>query len=140
VEEAPLHHLFIRFSKTSAMAIEKEKVLENNLVIAGGLLVFYFVFDIKLLIVIALAVIILTVLSDFIAGKISWVWMKLAEVLGYINSKILLSVIFYVVLFPIAMIYRLLSKDTMTLKRTKLESMFVDRNKTYSAEDLKDLW
>jgi ABC-type multidrug transport system fused ATPase/permease subunit len=122
------------------MSVQKEKVLENNLVIAGGLLVFYIVFKIEVLVIIALAVIVLTILSDFIANKISWLWMKLAEVLGYINSKILLSAIFYLVLFPIALIYKLLSKDTLYLKKNKMDSLFITRNKTYTAEDLKDLW
>ncbi len=122
------------------MKIPKEKVLENNLVIAGGLLVFYFIYQIKVLVVLALVVIILTVISDVIAQKISWLWMKLAEVLGYINSKILLSIIFYFILSPIAFIYKISSKDNLHLKKNKLNSLFVDRNKTYTAEDLKDLW
>jgi hypothetical protein len=40
-------------------------------------------------------------------------WMGLAHVLGWINTRILLFVIFYVVLTPIAFVRRRMGKDSM---------------------------
>jgi len=40
-------------------------------------------------------------------------WMKLAHVLGWINTKVILTVMFYVVFTPAAFVMRLLRKDPM---------------------------
>jgi hypothetical protein len=40
-------------------------------------------------------------------------WMGLAHVLGWVNSRILLSVLFYVVLTPIAIVQRLLGRNML---------------------------
>jgi hypothetical protein len=40
-------------------------------------------------------------------------WMKFAQVLGWINTRILLGVFFYLVLTPIGVVLRLLGKDLL---------------------------
>jgi len=40
-------------------------------------------------------------------------WMKLGHVLGWINTRILLGAVFFLVVTPIGMIRRLLGKDSM---------------------------
>ena len=52
-------------------------------------------------------------------NRLSWVyqrWMALGHVLGSINSKILLGVVFYLVITPIGIIRRLLGKDPMGMR------------------------
>src|SRR6185436_3054427 len=46
------------------------------------------------------------------------VWMKLAEVLAWINTRILLGLVFFVVVTPIGLVMRLLGRDPM---RRRLE-------------------
>ena len=49
-------------------------------------------------------------------GSLSWVykqWMTLGHVMGWINTRIILGVVFYFVVTPIGMIRRLLAKDPM---------------------------
>ena len=41
-------------------------------------------------------------------------WMKFAEILGYINTRILLGVFFYVGITPTGLLMRLAGKDPMT--------------------------
>jgi hypothetical protein len=48
--------------------------------------------------------------------SLSWVykrWMKLGHIMGWINTRIILGVVFYFVVTPIGMIRRLLGKDPM---------------------------
>lgn len=40
-------------------------------------------------------------------------WMRIAHVLGWINTRIILGLIFFVVIFPFGIILRLLGKDFM---------------------------
>ena len=46
------------------------------------------------------------------------VWMKLAEVLAWINTRILLGLVFFAVVTPIGLVMRLLGRDPM---RRRLE-------------------
>jgi len=119
--------------------MKHEKVLEAILTIVGGLLVFYFIFEITALIIIALCLIVLSLGSKLFARKVVWLWFKLSEVLGYISSRILLTAIFYLILFPIALLYKLFHKDNLALKR-KTESYYTERDHEYVPNDLENPW
>lgn len=41
------------------------------------------------------------------------VWMQIGHVLGWVNTRILLGVVFYGLITPIGIIFRLMGKDTM---------------------------
>mgnify|MGYP006288607973 CR=1 FL=1 len=40
-------------------------------------------------------------------------WMKLGLMLGWINSRIILSIVFFVIITPMALLMKLLNRDTM---------------------------
>lgn len=85
----------------------------------------------------------LGVLSIFIppaARAIEWVWLKFAFGLGWVNSRILLSIIYFVFLMPIAFLSRLFTKDPLMLKAKKLPSLYNHRNHHYKKEDLENIW
>jgi hypothetical protein len=44
------------------------------------------------------------------------VWMQLAEVLGWINTRIILLVVFFVVIVPTGLFLRILGRDILHLK------------------------
>ena len=54
--------------------------------------------------------------------KIYFIWMKIGEILGWFNSKIILSIVFAFVLIPIAILMRLVQYDPLSLKRKNLHS------------------
>jgi len=47
----------------------------------------------------------------------SLVWWKFAMVLGYVNARIILTLAFLIVLTPLAMIWRLLGRDPLAIKK-----------------------
>ena len=49
-------------------------------------------------------------------------WMRLGLLLGWINSRIILGLVFIIVLLPIALIMRLFGYDPMRKKKFNLES------------------
>jgi len=65
-------------------------------------------------------------------------WLGLSHFIGTIVSKILLSVIFYLIVTPVGLIRRLLRYDTLKLKQFKAgtESVMVLRNHTFKKEDI----
>jgi hypothetical protein len=119
--------------------LTKEKNLETMLTIAVGFIVLFFVFEKIWLLYIALGIGLIGMFSDFLSSKISWAWYKLAEVLGMIVPKILLSIVFYLFLFPIALLSRIGSKDPMKLKKG-YTSYYSDRTTEFKKEDFEKTW
>jgi hypothetical protein len=123
------------------MKSEKYKTL---LVMVTGFLVLYFVFRHKLAGPYFLyTAIIVGLLGSFIPIAGDWIvlgWHKLAQGLGWINSRILLSLIFFIFLTPIAFVYRLFAKNPLKLKRSSDATVFDERNHKYTAEDLENPW
>ncbi len=120
--------------------MKKQNNKEIILTIVVGLMVFYYFFKSPWLFNSALVLGILGVFSDFVAEKIAWVWLKIAEILGRINSTILLSLIFFIFLTPLALLMRMLKKsDSLKLKKIS-GSVYNERNHTFVAKDLENTW
>ncbi len=47
----------------------------------------------------------------------SAVWWKFAMILGHVNARIILTIAFLVVLTPVALIWRLIGRDPLAIKR-----------------------
>ena len=69
-------------------------------------------------------------------------WLKFGGLLGAVNSRIILGVIFYLFLTPIALLARLTRGDFLHLKRRTGadRSYWHARNHAYTAEDIGKLW
>lgn len=67
-------------------------------------------------------------------------WEIFSHALGWFNSKVLLSIVFIFFLTPIALLYRFIKKDTLMLNRPPEKSAFVERNHTFSSNDLENPW
>lgn len=120
--------------------MNREKNLETLLTISTGLLVFYFISDIKILIAAAAIISIMGLLSNLIADKITWIWYKIAQIMGSIMSRIILSAVFYVFLCPISFLYKIFKKDSLQLKRRSTGSYYSSRDQEYSAKDFENVW
>ena len=119
--------------------ISRDKKLESMLVIASGFLVFFLIFKLKWMLLIALIVALIGAFSKPVTNWIVWVWFKISEVLGWINSRLLLGAVFYLFLFPMAMIMKLTDKVTVKLKRDK-NSYYTNRDHLYTKADLENTW
>lgn len=76
----------------------------------------------------------------WIASKIHYVWMKLAEGMGFVMSKVLLSIVFFLVLLPMSALARIFKmKKTIKLK-PEGNSFFVERDFTYDKKSIEDVW
>ena len=61
----------------------------------------------------AVALIVPALVAPRLLGPAYRLWMKLAEVLAWINTRILLGVVFYGVVTPIGLVMRMLKRDPM---------------------------
>ena len=56
------------------------------------------------------------------------IWMTFAVVLGWIMTKIILSIVFYIIITPISFMTRLFGEDFLSLKKIKNDSYWNNRN------------
>lgn len=110
------------------------------LVIVTGLLAIAWIFEIPVLVKIALIIGAISIFVPPAARAIEWLWFKIALALGWVNSRILLSVIYFVFLMPLAWISRLFTKDPLALKRDTRSTLFVTRDHLYTGKDLENIW
>ncbi len=115
------------------------KQQQTCLVIMTGLLVLWFINGTKGLVTAAVAIGLIGAFIPIAANWINWAWYKLAEVMGWVMSRVLLSIVFYLFLFPIALISKLFNKDSLQLKRHP-DTYWTQRDHKYSGKDLENVW
>jgi len=91
------------------------------------------------LIPLAIIVLILSVLWPKLFNPIVKIWFGLSNIIATIMSKIILSIVFYIVVTPVGMIRRFLKADPLQLKDWKKGkgSVLKIRNQTIQAKDLE---
>jgi Saxitoxin biosynthesis operon protein SxtJ len=124
---------------------------QSLLVIVVGFLVLYFIFrrnyDWRFMefkrdyfLYAAVFIGVLSLMFNSVADLILKGWMKIAEVLGYINTRILMSIIFFVFLTPFAWLQKLFSRKNFLSLKDQEGSVFHVRNHEYVSEDFENIW
>ena len=74
-------------------------------------------------------------------GKVlvDW-WLKLGHALGWVNTRILLTIVYVCFLLPLSVLFKLLSRNPLQLKRGKGNTFYRDRKHTYTPKDMQDMW
>ena len=57
-------------------------------------------------------------------------WMKFAALLGHVNSRVLLTLMYYLVITPYGFVTRLAGRDPLRRRGAKAESYWVERKST----------
>jgi len=120
--------------------MNREKNLEVILTLSIALIVFYLIFSIKLLLSLSISLGIIGLFFNYVSTKITWLWLGLSHILGYLSSRILLTLIFFTFLVPVALVYRLFNKDILQLKKGKTLSYFVTKDHEFGPRDLENPW
>lgn len=119
--------------------LDDKKIIEGILTVTVGLLIVHLLFDLPVLAKIALGFGLTGLFVPFLAKYIAWIWFKLSEGIGAVTSRVLLTLIFFFVLVPIAFLSRLFTKGDLQLNRKK-DSYFTDRNHRYESKDFENVW
>ena len=88
---------------------------------------------------VAIALHILNMTWPQVYRPIAVIWLGLSDLLGSVVSKVLLSVVFFLVVTPIAILRRLAGKDSLKLRAFKAsqDSAMLERNHTFVSQDLE---
>jgi hypothetical protein len=122
------------------MKTTKSNSAKTVLIISIGFTVVFLLFESKWALNTAIIVGLLGIISNKICDVIDFLWMKLAKVLSFIVPNILLSIIFYLFLFPIAVLSRLFGNKTGLQLKKRPGSLWIERNTQVEKVSFEKMW
>jgi len=98
------------------------------------------VFHYPIVFQIQIVLLVLVMIFPMVFKPIAYVWFGLSNILGSISSFILLSAIFFLIVFPIGIIRRALGSDSFHQREWKQDtkSVFVTRDHIYTNDDISN--
>ena len=65
--------------------------------------------------------------APWLLAPLNKAWMKLGELMGRVVSPLVLGVIFFMLITPVALVTRLFGRDELRLKKADASSYWIDR-------------
>ncbi|MBX2952695.1 MAG: hypothetical protein KF870_09325 [Leadbetterella sp.] len=133
--------------------LKSQDKTKSILVIVVGFLVLYSIFKFNhrdailwgkfktdYFLYISLGVGILSLLSSAFEDLILKAWFKIALVLGYINTRIILGLVFFIFLTPFAWLQKLFVRKNFLSLKDRDNTVYHTRNHAYKPEDFDNIW
>jgi uncharacterized membrane protein len=94
--------------------------------------------NLHLTLLLAIAEVLILLIAPILIFPFTFLWLNISNLLGKIMSKVILTLVFLIFVCPVSLIRKAMGKDTLRLKKFKKDSnsVFTDRNHTYSRTDL----
>jgi len=117
------------------------ETIKTITVLTLALLIAYLIFGVNWLLWLAVALCAGNAVESRITAAIARYWMRLAAILGGINSRIILFIMFFLILTPIAFFYRLFNREQVDhFRQNRRPTYFDDVRKSYEPSDFEKLW
>jgi Saxitoxin biosynthesis operon protein SxtJ len=119
----------------------RNRDMETMAVLAFAALVFHLVTGWQWLLMAAAGLLACGIFIRPVAALLSRCWLRMAEILGRVNTRILLTLVFFLILTPIALLYRRFTNNPLQLKREPGGgTYFMERDHTYTPKDMEKMW
>lgn len=79
----------------------------------------------------------IAIIAPQILRPVNDIWIKIGHILGFINSRIILGLMFFLMIFPIGMLLKLFGKDSMDRKLDKNVDTYRKLSKIRNKEHLE---
>ncbi len=86
-----------------------------------------------LLVCISTIFLFLGIINSKLLTPLNKIWFKFGIMLGYIVSPVIMSLIFFMVVTPIAVLLKILGKDVLNLKKNNNKSYWIEKSKINSS-------
>lgn len=114
---------------------------KNSVITIAVLLLIVFLYTNQYIVIwLALSLLLLNLLSTRFTMAIDFFWSKIIWVLGLIMPKIILTIIFFLILTPIALLSRIFGKKDILKLKNRYKSLFVDSNNQIDKSYFEKLW
>lgn len=118
----------------------KSNPVKTVLTISIGFLVVYVITKLTWALNVAVIVGLIGIFSGYLSRKIEFVWFKLTMILSLIVPNIILGLVFYLVLFPIAILSRLFGKKDQLMLNSGYHSMYKSSEKKFEKISFENTW
>tara|TARA_B110000444_G_C18804462_1_gene579212 strand:+ start:940 stop:1350 length:411 start_codon:yes stop_codon:yes gene_type:complete len=98
------------------------------LFIISGLLMYYNKEIYQVIGIIALTFIVLGLIIPVVLKPFYFVWMTFAAILGWVMTRVILGLVFYLIITPLGLITRIIGEDFLALKKKNLDSYWNHRD------------
>lgn len=123
------------------MKTQRRKDFETLAVLAAASLICFLLFRKPVFAGLALALLALPLVSPKAAGRLAGLWLDLAGALGAINTALVLGAVYFLLLTPLALVFRLVKGGSFKAKADPAAATyFEERKHLFVAADLKDPW
>lgn len=117
------------------------EVQKTNAVLAAALLIAFMIWSNKLLLWLAILLLIGAAAESRVNSFIARYWLRFSRIIGEINSSILISLVFFIILTPVSALFRLFNKAAVAqFKRNDKNSYFADSTKKYDKKYFVNQW
>lgn len=125
--------------KTENKTITVEQCKDSGLALVLICLICFQVWKLSILMILAILFLLVAMTYPPIFKPFARFWFALSTALGTVVSKIILTILFFVMVLPVALVRRLMGKDSMQVKCWKKgkESVFRVRDHKFVAKDLE---
>ena len=110
-------------------------IVGTVLLIIAGLLFWKEKESFQLFLAIGIVLFVAGIAIPFTLKPIYWVWMVFATVLGWFMTRVILSLLFYVILTPIGLIARLFGKQFLDLKQNYSKQSYWNMRKVEASKN-----
>ena len=86
----------------------------------------------------ALSVLALAWCAPRLLTPLAQAWQRLAHLLGLVNTGLLLALVFFLVITPVALLFRLRGRDALRLKRIRASSYWLEQKKEWPPESFRE--
>lgn len=89
-------------------------------------------------VVISLILILITIIFPILFYPIAILWFGLSHIMGTISTKIIMTLVFFILVIPVGIVRKLMGKDSLRVNQFKkgTHSVMLERNHTYTNDDL----
>lgn len=125
--------------RTALINDKRKRARDAGLAMALGFVVWAWLAGEWILLLPGGVVLVLALTVPVLFAPLAPLWFGLSEAVGAVTSRIVLTLLFWGVLTPIALLRRLCGADPLLLRRWKSDrdSVFISRYRTYSRDDLE---
>lgn len=118
--------------------ISKKQALDSGLALVLISLIVFFITKNIYAIYFATGFTVVCMTVPIVFKPFAKLWFGMSHFIGTFLSKIILSIVFYTIIFPVGFFRQMLGKDSLMLKKFKKgnDSVFVERDHIYKSEDI----
>ncbi len=87
--------------------------------------------------ILATAFVVVALLAPVALRPLFFIWLKIGHVLGWINTRIILGLVFAFIFIPVGIFFKLTGRDSMARKYRKDEASYRVVSRARAAKDLE---